>query len=613
MARPVSVYRRVFAYYRPFARPTLVALAVSLVCIGLNLLKPWPFKVIVDSVVTGGGGGTVALFNTPLFSRGGGLPAAFGPRGFVLFLCVFLVVVNLLSGLLGLWSNFLFVRTGLQSLLKLRTDLFAYLQALPLKYHDVRRSADSSFRVAYDSQSVQTIYNRGLTNIFSSGITLVSILAIMLRMDWGLTLLALAIVPAVVWAIRFYSGRIRAQSTSIQEKESAVLTLAQEGLSAIRVVHAFGQEEATVAQFRTQAGESLAASLRLQMTNVRSALVVSTLMALGTSAMIYFGTLRVLDGHLTLGSLTVFIAYLAMLYSPIESLTQTAWALEGAAAGAQRCFEVLDQQDDVRDAPDAVSVPPGAARGSIVFERVDFGYTPGRLILRGANLEVKPGERVAFVGGTGAGKSTLLALVPRFYDPTAGRVLLDGRDVKGITKRSLRAQISLVLQDTLLFSTTVRENIAYGRPDASEEDITEAARRAQALDFIRAMPQGFDSPVGERGGMLSVGQRQRIGIARAFLKDSPILLLDEPTSALDPATERAIMDTLEELMHGRTTLIITHRLATVHHLDKIAVLEGGLVAEVGSGPELLARGGVYARLYRAGNYAPETTSADSVA
>ena len=426
MARPVSVYRRVFAYYRPFARPTLVALAVSLVCIGLNLLKPWPFKVIVDEVLSGAGRAGVTRWLSAHLTASGGGPGPLGATSLVLLLCVFLVLVNLLSGLLGLWSNFLFVRTGLQSLLKLRTDLFAYLQALPLKYHDARRSADSSFRVAYDSQSVQTIYNRGLTNIFSSGITLVSILAIMLRMDWGLTLLALAVVPAVVWAIRFYSGRIRAQSTSIQEKESAVLTLAQEGLSAIRVVHAFGQEETTVAQFRTQAGESLAASLRLQMTNVRSALVVSTLMALGTSAMIYFGTLRVLDGHLTLGSLTVFIAYLAMLYSPIESLTQTAWALEGAAAGAQRCFEVLDHQDDVRDAPDAVSVPTGAARGGIVFDAVDFGYTPERLILHGANLEVRPGERVAFVGGTGAGKSTLLALVPRFYDPTAGRVLLDG-------------------------------------------------------------------------------------------------------------------------------------------------------------------------------------------
>jgi ATP-binding cassette subfamily B protein len=261
---------------------------------------------------------------------------------------------------------------------------------------------------------------------------------------------------------------------------------------------------------------------------------------------------------------------------------------------------VLDHADDVQDQPGAATIT--GTQGAIRFEGVDFGYSPERLILHGIDLDIRSGQRVAFVGGTGAGKTTLLSLAPRFYDPTSGRVTLDGRDVRAITRKSLRAQISLVLQDTLLFSTTIRENIAYGRSNATEDEIKEAARRAQAYEFIMAMPQGFDSTVGERGGNLSVGQRQRIGIARAFLKDSPILLLDEPTSALDPATERAIMDTIEELMRGRTTLIITHRLATVHHLDNIVVLENGRIAETGPGEELLRRNGTYARLYRAGNY-----------
>jgi ATP-binding cassette subfamily B protein/subfamily B ATP-binding cassette protein MsbA len=333
---------------------------------------------------------------------------------------------------------------------------------------------------------------------------------------------------------------------------------------------------------------------------VNSALVISTLMVIGTAAMYYVGTLHVLAGTLSLGSLLVFSAYLLMLYQPLESLTYTAWAMEGATAGAKRCFEVLDSQDDVRDSPNAVDI--SSAKGAIEFRSVDFGYAESRIVLRGINLCIAPNQIVGLVGGTGAGKSTLLSLVPRFYDPTTGSVMLDGCDVREFTKKSLRAQIAIVLQDTLLFSTTVRENIAYGRPDATEAEIIEAAQRAQADEFIRQMPQGYDNLVGERGGHLSVGQRQRIGIARAFLKNAPILLLDEPTSALDPTTEAAIMETIKELMRGRTTLIATHRLATIHNLDQIIVLEHGRMIEQGRGPELLTRGGVYAKLYASGKF-----------
>jgi ATP-binding cassette subfamily B protein/subfamily B ATP-binding cassette protein MsbA len=386
----------------------------------------------------------------------------------------------------------------------------------------------------------------------------------------------------------------------IQEQESAVLAQVQEGLSSIRMVHAFGREEWEVSQFHTRAAQSLQANLRLTLTNVNSALVISTLMVMGTAAMYYVGTMHVLAGTLSLGSLLVFSAYLLMLYQPLESLTYTAWAMEGATAGARRCFEVLDRQDDVVDAPDALEVSP--TTGAIQFQNVSFGYDEKRRVLFDVELKIEPNQIMAIVGGTGAGKSTLLSLVPRFYDPTSGAVTLDGRDLRTLKKKSLRAQIGIVLQDTLLFSTTVRENIAYGRPDATEEEIVNAARRAQADEFIRQLPNGYESLVGERGGHLSVGQRQRIGIARAFLKNAPILLLDEPTSALDPTTESAIMTTIKELMQGRTTLIVTHRLATIHHVDQIVVLEHGRVVEQGRGPELVARGGVYAKLYTSGNY-----------
>jgi len=578
----MSIYRRVLRYYKPFLRQTILGLFLSLLGVGLNLLKPWPFKLIVDD-----------------FLRPG--PAAQTDwRTWIPLLCLALILIQLFWGMTNWITNYLFVKIGLQALLKLRTDLYSYLQSLSLKFHDARRSSDSSFRVAYDSQSIQTIYNKGFTNVFASVITLIGTFLIMLRLDWQLTLVSLAIVPLVVGTIYLFAQRIRRESTSIQEQESAVLTQAQEGLSSIRMVHAFGREEFEVLQFQQQARQSLQANLRLTLTNVNSALVISTLMVIGTAAMYYIGSLHVLGGTLTLGSLLVFSAYLLMLYQPLESLTYTAWAMEGATAGAKRCFEVLDREDDVRDSPNAIAI--SSAQGAIAFQSVNFGYAGDRHVLREINLRIEPNQIVGLVGGTGAGKSTLMSLVPRFYDPSTGFVMLDDRDVREITKKSLRAQIAIVLQDTLLFSTTVRENIAYGRSDATEEEIIEAAQRAQADEFIRQMPDDYSSAVGERGGHLSVGQRQRIGIARAFLKNAPILLLDEPTSALDPTTEAAIMETIQELMRGRTTLIATHRLATIHGLDQIIVLEHGRVVEKGRGPELIARGGIYAKLYASGKF-----------
>src|SRR5438067_2071250 len=470
------IYRRVLKYYRGFLGRSLIALAFSFAAVGLNLLKPWPFKIIVDQILPSRLKVFQFAFPSPFGSAIKTL--VLDSAQAIAFLCLAMVIIQLLWSLLSFASNYMFVKIGLESLFRLRTELYAHLQRLSLKFHDTRRSTDSSFRVAYDSQSIQTIYNKGFTNIIGSGVTLIGTFAVMLRLDWQLTLLSLAIVPLLIGTIYFFAKRIRTQSTTIQEQESALLTQTQEGLSSIRMVHAFGREDFEVSQFHQQAHGSLQANLRLTMTNVKSALV----------------------------------------------------------------------------------------------------------------------------GGTGAGKSTLLSLVPRFYDPTLGRLTLDSRDIREITKKSLRQQIAIVLQDTLLFSTTVRENIAYGRPDATEEEIREAARRAQADTFISQLPDRYENQVGERGGHLSVGQRQRIGIARAFLKNAPILLLDEPTSALDPTTESVIMETIKELMRGRTTIIITHRIATIHGVDQIVVLENGRVVEQGRGPELVARGGVYAKLYASGKF-----------
>src|SRR5256885_11003002 len=346
----MSIYRRVFRYYQSFLPQTIAGLLLSLIGIGLNLLKPWPFKIIVDD-----------------FLR----PNA-TPRGdwhsWVPLLCLALVVIQFLWGVTNWATNYILVRVGLQALLKLRTDLYAHLQRLSLKFHDTRRSSDSSFRVAYDSQSVQTIYNKGFTGIFGSLVTLIGTFAIMVRLDWQLTLLSLGIVPLILVAIYFFAHRIRKESTFIQEQESAVLAQAQEGLSSIRMVHAFGREQFEVMQFHQQAQQSLQANLRLTLTNINSALVISTLMVFGTAAMYYVGTLHVLAGTLSLGTLLVFSAYLLMLYQPLESITYTAWAMEGATAGAKRCFEILDRPDDVVDSPNAIERK--SARGRSEERRV---------------------------------------------------------------------------------------------------------------------------------------------------------------------------------------------------------------------------------------------------
>ena len=584
----MNVYRRTLHYFRPFLKQTAVATGITLLLIPFNLLKPWPFAFIIAKVLpaAAGTGERVALF-----FRG----VALSNVQIIALLCALMVVLQLLTGWLNLVGTMIYVRIGLQGLLRLRTELYTYLHMLPLKFHDTRRSADSSFRVAYDSQAVQTFYSRA-TFIFQTLITLASTFAAMCWLDWQLTLLSLLVLPFMVGTFRLFANQIRTESTTIAERESALLAAAQEGLSSIRMVQAFGREEHEVRQFQTSATGSLEANIKLQRTSMKSALMVSTLMAVATAAMYFVGSLHVLHGSLSLQSLIAIGTYLVTLYQPLEALTQVGWVLEGAAAGAQRCFEVLDREDDVPDKPGADVLEK--TRGEIAFESVSFGYDDTRQILKNVSMRVEPGQTVAFVGGTGAGKTTLLSLVPRFYDPTGGRVTIDGKNLRDVTKKSLRNQISIVLQDTLLFSTTIRENIAYGRPDASEEEIIEAAKRAQAHDFILAMKEGYRAQVGERGGHLSVGQRQRLGIARAFLKNAPILLLDEPTSALDPTTEAAIMETIKELMRGRTTLIITHRIATVHDMEKIVVLKLGEVAEIGTGPQLVAKNGVYAQLYR---------------
>jgi ATP-binding cassette subfamily B protein/subfamily B ATP-binding cassette protein MsbA len=592
----MNLYRRVIGYYRPYLGRIGGSLVLMVIAVNFSLLKYWPVEWVIDHVVTVGPGGEV---------RWEGM--TFSPGGAALFAAGSMVVIYWLAGLLTFARTYVSISVGLKALLQVRTQLYACLQYLPLHFHDRRRSGDSTYRVAYDSQAVQTFYNRGFDTVVGSILALITTFIYMAAMDVELAGISLLILPPLGFTIYMFSKRVRRQSTELQQEESDVFARASEGLTSIRLVHAFGQEEYEVRQFAREAQSSYAANLKLTATSTVSTLAISGVMALGLALVLYIATLHILDHRLTVGQLTLFLAYVAMLYQPLEQLSYTAWALEGAAAGMQRVFEILDAEDSVPDRKGARPIP--RAKGEIAFEDVSFAYEADQPILRDISLTVQPGQTVALVGGTGEGKTTLLSLVPRFYDPTSGVVRIDGRDVRDVTRKSLRGNISLVLQDTVLLSGTVLENIAYGRPEATRAEIEAAAAQAQAHEFIRTLPQGYETPVGERGVRLSGGQKQRIGLARAFLKNAPILLLDEPTSALDLATEAEIMGTLHSLMSKYTILIVTHRLATIHHVDCIHVLENGRVVESGMGPDLLARGGVYAKLWNAAiNETPVATS-----
>ena len=571
----LEIYARAARYYRQFSWAIAGAMALVLAKIGVELLRPWPLKVIIDDYLMPHRADLAAIAK----------------------LCFALVSIALAAGGLNMLSTYLQVRTGLKALVRVRCDLYAQLQELSLKYHDRRHSGDSVFRVSYDAGAIQTIFNRGLSTIFTAAVTLTGVLTVMLWKSWQLTALALGITPVLLYSIYYFAERIRRETTSLSETESSLLSQTQEGLGAIRIVRAFGREGYEVNRFEEQAAASMYANLKLTFTQVLSALVIGTLMAVGISAMIYAGARQVLAGKLTVGDLTMFLSYLYMLYEPLQSLSYTSWALEGAAAGAQRVFEVLDSPEILRDKPGVVGMP--GAKGAIALTAVEFGYDEQKRVLHEINLKIQPGEMVAVVGPTGSGKSTLLSLIARFYDPDTGVVTIDGLDLRAVRKESLRKQIGMVLQDTVLLSSTIRENIAYGKLSAAAGEIQRAADQARAMAFIEKLPQGLDARVGERGIQLSVGQRQRIGLARAFLKNAPILLMDEPTSSLDPETERELLGSLHELMKGRTAVVATHRVAVAQACDRIVVLEDGRIVESGCGEELLAKNGVYARIYAA--------------
>jgi ATP-binding cassette subfamily B protein/subfamily B ATP-binding cassette protein MsbA len=562
--------------------PVAAGLGLLVGATAAALLQPWPLKLVVDVVL----GDQAPPPFLPIVS----------PPALLAVLAAAMVGLQLVVGALTMLGTNLVIWAALRMVFRLRCLLFEHLQKLSLAFHDTTRVGDSLYRVAWDTYAVQTLLNNAIVPATTATLTLVGVAVVMALCDRWVTLAAVAVAVPLVLLIRRLDRPMTRHSLQVHERESDLSSRVQETLTAIRAVQAFAREPLERERFERQAAASLRAHLRLTFLQTGSQMVVSLLMAAGTAAVVGLAGLRALAGTLTPGDVVLLAGYIVMLYKPLETLAYTAVAVQGAAAGARRVLALLDVQPDVADAADAVALP-GRGWGRLVFEGVSFAYRPGEPVLREVSLDLRPGETVAVVGASGAGKTTLASLVVRFYDPAAGRITLDGYDLRALTLRSLRENVALVLQDPIVFGASIRENIAYGRPDATVAEVEAAARAANAHEFIVALPDGYDTVVGERGVTLSGGQRQRLSIARAFVKDAPVLILDEPTSALDADNERAVLDALARLVKGRTTLIIAHRLSTIRGADRIVVLQDGAVAEEGPHEALLARGGVYARLH----------------
>jgi ATP-binding cassette subfamily B protein/subfamily B ATP-binding cassette protein MsbA len=549
----------------------------------LELLKPWPLKLIIDSVLGGG----------PLPWHWG---AGWSTSSLLLAACLALVLIYAVLGALTVVNNHTTIGIGQRMVSALRSDLYGHLHRLSLAFHSRAQVGDLLYRVTADTFALQTLTMNSLFPAVTALMLLFGMGVIMLRLDWSLTLLALGVCPVLLVAIARLNTRITQAAGHARERDSEVYAVVQRAMSAMRVIQAFTREEDEHRRFMTASRQSLAAGLRLYTLQTFYSSVVNVVIAVGTAAVIWVGARHVLDGTLSVGSLVVFVSYLASLYGPINSTFQTYGLAQGSVAGVRRVFDVLDVERDIADGRREFGA--AGARGEVAWEHVRFEYTPGHPVLAGVTLRVQPGQKVAVVGPTGAGKSTLLSLLPRFYDVTAGRVLVDGVDVREFRLASLRRQIAMVLQPPLVFPATLRDNIAFGRPDARPDEIVAAARLARIDEAIRRLPDGYDTLVGEQGVTLSEGEKQRLTIARAILRDSPILILDEPTSSVDSETEALILRGLERLTAGRTTFVIAHRLSTVRKADLIVVLRRGEIVEQGSFEALLEHDGLFASLYR---------------
>jgi len=578
---------------RQLLSPHVGALSLGLIAVmgegAANLLEPWPLKVVLDDVfktrqVHG-------WLNRIIYSTIG-----YDKIATLKFACIAVLAIAVLDAICSYAEKYLTTSVGQWVTHDLRRVLYSHIQRLSLAYHDHKQTGDLISRVTSDIDAIQSFITSGLLSTLINVITLLGMVTVMFYINWRFTLIALSVAPFLFMIVYTYTRRIKKASRAVRKKEGEIVSVIEEVLGSIRVVKAFAREDYELRRLEEESLESVEMSLRARGLKAKLTPIVQIIVAVGTALVLWSGTRMVLNTTLSAGSLIVFILYLGKMYKPMQELSKMTDAYSKAAVGYERIQEVLQTDKEVKDLPRARPAP--RFRGQIEFEHVDFYYTDDTPILKDVSLKMEAGQLAALVGPTGAGKTTIISLIPRFYDPISGTVKIDGTDVKQFRQKSLRHQISFVLQETVLFHAPVWQNIAYGKPEATRAEILRAAELANATEFIDKLPDGYNTVLGEGGMTLSGGQRQRIAIARAIIRNTPILILDEPTSDLDAASEKLVFDALDRLMEGKTTIVIAHRLSTVRKADVIFVVKDGDIVETGTHDELLQRGGVYSELYK---------------
>jgi ABC-type multidrug transport system fused ATPase/permease subunit len=594
--RSARLSRLAVQQIRPYKKWVFLILTAMLVEAIMGIAAPWPLKIIIDNVIG----------SQPLPSWLQGVYSLIGSSKMALALAtaLLLILITVIGALAGYANSFYTESVGQYVANDTRLKIYHHLQRLSLGYYDTHQVGKILSTLTTDVATMQDFVSTSLLTILVDSITIVGILSLMFYINWGFALIAIAVTPFLLVFVFRFKKAVKKSVREVRQDESSMVAVLQQGLESIRVVNAFGTQNQEETRLKKISLETVHAALKTRKLKALVSPVVSIVVTVCLAVVLWRGSSLVLAGAMTVGALTVILSYLNKFFSPVKDLAKMTNAVAQAVVAMERIQQLLEIDEIIPQKPNAIS--PGKLKGEIVFEQISFGYNHEAIILKDISMTINCGQRIGICGPTGSGKSTVASLIPRFYDPWTGRILIDGTDITDYDLEGLRKQVGFVLQDTLLFYGSIGDNIAYGRPTATKEEIMHAAKLANAQEFILKMPHGYDTLVGERGVTLSGGQRQRIGIARAIIRDSPILILDEPTAALDTESERLVMDALEKLMEGRTVITITHRLSTISDYDKIFVIRDGKIEEQGTHAELITQGKLYADLY---HVQPKTATA----